>query len=239
MQKKNIKTFHLVESEPHPLVARALNADLWARCRIENPVPVHFVTMPRWGGSCPDIQDTKEGEIQIADHLLSNSKNEDWMANSLTLTYLHELSHRLTPGHDHDAAFFAVNTLLLLRAGSNNHGRPLLNEMGLYDLQDWEDTPNCQIGEALDWGLKIASALMDEDISAEAASTQIIAHYEKWKAWKESEPERIARAEAKALASKQATREHIKELADARYRWALAAFVWGLLVPQFFNLMGV
>lgn len=57
----NVKTYQLVESEPHPLVAQALNADLWERCRIENPVPVHFVPLPRWGGTCLDIEDTREG----------------------------------------------------------------------------------------------------------------------------------------------------------------------------------
>ena len=236
MQRK-IKTFHLVESEPHPLVAQALNADLWTRCRIENPVPVHFIPLPRWGGTCPDIEDTKEGEIQLADSLLSNSKKEDWMANSLMLVYLHELSHRLTPGHDHDAAFFAVNTLLLLRAGCNNYGRPLLHGMDLYDLHEWEDTPNCRVGEALDWALTVAGELMDADMSAEAAATEILVRYEKWKAWKTAEPERAAKTEAKASASKRAMHEQIKDLSDARYRWAFAAFIGGLLFTRFINLV--
>lgn len=236
MQRK-IKTFHLVESEPHPLVAQALNADLWTRCRIEHPVPVHFVPLPRWGGTCPDVLDTKEGEIQIADDLLSNSKREGGMGNNLMLTYLHELSHRLTPGHGHDAAFFAVNTLLLLRAGSDHHGRPLLHDMGLYDLHEWDDTPNCQIGVALDWALTIAGELKDEDISAETAATTILARYEKWKAWKTGRPEREAKAEAKASASKRAMHERIKDLSDARYRWAFAAFVGGLLFTRFMNLV--
>lgn len=236
MQRK-IKTFHLVESEPHPLVTQALNADLWTRCRIEHPVPVHFVPLPRWGGTCLDIEDTKEGEIQIADDLLSISKNEGGMANRLMLVYLHEFSHRLSPGHSHDAAFFAVNTLLLLRAGCNNYGRPLIHTMDLYDLHEWEDTPNCQIGEALDWALTIASELVDEDISAEAAATKILVRYEKWKAWKTAEPERTAKAEAKASASKQAMHEHIKDLSDARFRWAFAAFIGGCCSPRFMNLV--
>ncbi len=174
---------------------------------------------------CPDMQDTKEGEIQIADDLLSASKNEGGMADRLMLVYLHELSHRLTSGH-HNAAFFAVNTLLLLRAGSDRHDRPLLHDMELYDLQDWQDTPNCQIGEALDWALTTAGELANEDLSAEAAATKIIARYKKWKAWKTAEPERTAKAEAK-----------IKDLSDARYRWAFAAFVGGLLFTRFMNLV--
>lgn len=236
MQRK-IKTFHLVESEPHPLVAHALNADLWKRCRIENPVPVHFVPMNRWGGLCHDIQYTKEGEIHIADDLLSSSKSEGGMAKRLMLTYLHEFSHRLTPGHGHDAAFFAVNTLLLLRAGSDHYGRPLLHSMDLYDLHGWDDTPNCQIGEVLDWALTVAGELADEDIPAETAATEIIARYEKWKAWKTAEPERAAKAEAKARASKRVTHERIKDLSDARYRWAFAAFIGGLLFTRFMNLV--
>lgn len=236
MQRK-IKTFHLVESEPHPLVAQALNAELWTRCRIENPVPVHFVPMPRWGGLCPDVRDTKEGEIKIADDLLSNSKREGGMADALMLTYLHELSHRLTPGQGHNTAFFAVNALLLLRAGSDHYDRPLLHDMELYDLQDWDDTPNCSVGEALDWALAVAGELMDADMSAEAAATEIIARYEKWKAWKTAEPERAAKAETKARASKQVTHERIKDLSDARYRWASAAFIGGLLFTRFMNLV--
>lgn len=226
----SVKTYHLVELEPHPLVALALNTDLWTRCRIENPVPVHFVPLPRWGGTCLAIEDTREGEIQIADDLLSNSKREGGMANSLMLVYLHELSHRLTPGHSHDAAFFAVNTLLLLRAGCNNHGRPLIHSMDLYDLQDWEDTPNCQIGEALDWALTIAGELADEDISAEAVATKIIARYEKWKAWKTAKPEREAKAKSVMEAereAREADRNLIHELRGDRWRWAFAALFMG------------
>lgn len=229
----SVKTYHLVESEPHPLVARALNADLWTRCRIENPVPIHFIPMPRWGGLCPDVRDTKEGEIKIADDLLSNLKDEGLMANRLMLTYLHELSHRLTPGHDHDAAFFAVNTLLLLRAGSDNHGRPLLHEMSLYDLHEWEDTPHSQLGEALDWALAVAGELVDTDMSAGAAATQIIARYEKWKAWKRGKPEREAKAKSvmeAERAAREADKNLIRELRGDRWRWAFAALFMGFTI---------
>lgn len=232
----SVKTFHLVETEPHPLVARALNRDLWERCRIENPVPVHFVPMPRWGGMCADVRDTKEGEIQLADHLLSSSKKEDWMASSIMLVYLHELSHRLT-GRGHDAAFFAVNTLLLLRAGSNNHGRPLLHSMDLYDLHEWQDTPHCQIGEALDWALTVAGELADTDLSAEAAATKILARYEKWKAWKTGRPEREAKAKA-VIEAERAAREAdwnlIRELRGDRWRWAFAALFMGFTIAAAF-----
>jgi len=226
----SVKTYQLVESEPHPLVAQALNADLWERCRIENPVPVHFVPLPRWGGTCLDIKDTKEGEIQIADDLLSNLKREEGRANSLMLVYLHEFSHRLTPGHDHDAAFFAVNTLLLLRAGCNNYGRPLIHTMDLYDLHEWEDTPNCQIGEALDWALTIAAELADTELSAEAAAREVLERYTKWKEWKTRKPEREAKAKSvmdAERAAREADKSLIRELRADRWRWAFAALFMG------------
>lgn len=228
----SVKTYRLVESEPHPLVSQTLNADLWERCRIENPVPVHFVPLPRWGGMCLDIKDTREGEIQIADDLLSNLKREDGRANSLMLVYLHELSHRLTPGHDHDAAFFAVNTLLLLRAGCNNYGRPLIHTMDLYDLHEWEDTPNCQIGEALDWALTIAAELADTELSAEAAAREVLERYTKWKGWKTRKPEREAKAKSvmeAERAAREADKSLIRELRADRWRWAFAALFMGFI----------
>lgn len=114
----SFKIFHLVEAgEPHPLVARTLNDDLWEKCQIESPVPIHFVPMPRWSGWCHEYQNTKEGEVHLNEDLLSTEKNARVMEDRLVYVYLHELSHRLAPGHDHDAAFFAVSSLLLMRAG--------------------------------------------------------------------------------------------------------------------------
>lgn len=220
----SVKTYRLVEvDEPHPLVARALNADLWTRCRIENPVPVHFVPMPRWGGLCPDISDTVEGEIQLSESLLSPEKKERGMADGLTDVYLHELSHRLTPGHDHDAAFFAVNALLFLRAGKNSNDHPFLHGLSLYDLHEWHDVPNSQPGQALDWALNVASELAGQEISAEAAAVEILARYEKWKAWKTAEPARVAKTQA----ARAAEVDLIHELRGDRWRWAFAALFMG------------
>lgn len=223
----SVKTYHLVEvDEPHPLVARALNADLWTRCRIENPVPVHFVPMPRWGGVCPDVRDTLEGEIRIADDLLvDNPSSKD--VDKLVHVYLHEFSHRLAPGQNHNAAFFAVNALLLIRSGSDRCSRSRLEDMDLYDLQDWEDIPNCQIGEALDWALALARELADKDISAEVAAREIVARHEKWKAWKAGRPEREAKAKAARAAERAADVNLIHELRGDRWRWAFAALFLG------------
>ena len=226
----SVKTFHLVESEPHPLVARALNTDLWTRCRIENPVPVHFIPIPRWGGLCPDIRDTQDGEIKISDYHLSNVKKEDLMEGRIMLTYLHEFSHGLPPSHDHEEAFFAVNALLLLRAGSDNYDRPLLHDMELYDLHEWDDTPNCQIGETLDWALTIAGELADTELSAEAAAREVLERYTKWKEWKTRKPEREAKAKSvmeAERAAREADKSLIRELRADRWRWAFAALFMG------------
>lgn len=233
----SFRTFHLVEAdEPHPLVARSLNKDLWAKCRIESPVAVHFIPMPRAGGCCRDLLDTVDGEVQLADDLLSPLKTEGWMEDRIIKVYLHELAHRLTPGgHGHDAAFFAVHSMLLIRSGTNSCGRPFLDRMSLYDLHEyheWQDTPFCQIGEALDWALEAAGELADTELSAEAAAAEILRRYEKWKAWKTAEPARLS----KARAAREAEAHLIGELRDARWRWAAVGWLAGIvtiLMPRF------
>lgn len=228
-----LKTFHLIESEPHPLVASSLNEALWKKCRIENPVPIHFVPMPhRWSGLCSDMEYTAEGEIDLSDSLLCNEKNERAMAHSLVLVYLHELSHRLTPGHDHDAAFFAVYALLLMRAGNNSYCSPFLRSLSFYDFHEWQDVPNCRPGQALDWALEVAGELADTELSSEAAAAEILLRYEKWKAWKTAEPARVA----KARAAREAEAHRIAELRGARWRWTAVGWLAGIvtvLMPRF------
>ena len=231
----HLKTFHLVESEPHPLVAAALDQALLERCRIERPVPIHFLPKPRLGGECAPIEDTREGELELSDQLLSIEKTEKGMANALVTVYLHEFSHRLTPGRDHDAAFFAVYALLFLRAGKNRYDNPFLHRLELYDLHEWhegKDSPFCKIGEALDWALDVAGELADTEMSAETAAVEILARYEKWKAWKTAEPARVA----KARAVREADAQQILELRGARWRWAAIGWLAGIvtvLMPRF------
>lgn len=239
-----LKTYHLVEAEPHPLVAQALNAELFERCRIERPVPVHFLPMPRWGGSCPEMEDTREGELRVADHLLDERKDPAGMQDRLVHVYLHELSHRLTPGHWHNPAFLSVNLLLFIRGGNDRFDRPLLWGIDLYDIQDWEDVEHSSIGEALNWAYKQADELAPSELSAEACAAEIMRRFDDWKAWKAKTPEREAEALAKADAARQKTaatihglQTQIERLRQARWEWLVGGIAAGMLIFLVFLIL--
>lgn len=236
-----LRTFHLVESEtPHPIVAASLDAALFERCRIECPAPVHFMPMPRWRGECPSIEDTMDGELRLADHLLDEHKDPAGMRDGLVYVYLHELAHRLTPGHGHDPGFAAVNILLLVRAGNDRNGRPYLNKFDLYDLQGFDLVEFCSPGEALDWALSQARELAETDLSAEACALEILSRFEAWKEWKGRTPDReeaAAAAKRKNAAALHALHNSIADLSRSRWKWLASGVVMGTLIhfiPMFF-----
>lgn len=236
-----LKTFHLVEAEPHPLVAEALSAELFERCRIDEPVPIHFLPMPRWGGQCAALEDTRDGEVWLADHLLAEQKNPGTMRDRLVGVYLHELAHRLTPGHSHNPAFSAMNALLLMRSGGDRHGRGRLADLDLYDLQDFDDVEHCSVGEALDWALAQAAELSKTDLSAEACAVGIMERFETWKEWKAGTELRAAEAEAQAEAARRKTestinglQSQVERLKQARWNWLSGGLVVGTLINLVF-----
>lgn len=239
-----LKTYHLVEVEPHPLVAEAINAELFQRCRIERPVPVHFLPMPRWGGMCAAIEDTREGEVELADHLLDERKDTTRMRDRLAHVYLHELAHRLTPGHWHDPAFVAVNALLLIRAGEDRHGRPRLWTVNLYDMQDFTEVEHCTRGEALDWALAQAEELAESEQSAENSASEIMRRFEAWKSWKAGTAQREAEAEAQAEAFRQknvavirSLKAEAERLKQARWEWLVGGIAAGMLIFLVFLIL--
>lgn len=240
-----LKTYQLVEAdEPHPLVAQALNAELFERCRIERPVPVHFLPMPRWGGQCPAMEDTRDGELHMADHLLDERIDPASMRDRLVRVYLHELAHRLTPGHWHDPAFVAVNALLFLRAGEDRYERPLLCWLDLYDLQDWNEVEHCSIGEALNWALDQAHEIAPTEQSAEACAATIMQRFAAWKEWKAGTEQRVAEAAAKADAARQKTaatirghQESVERLKQARWEWLAGGLIAGMLLSLVFFVL--
>lgn len=229
-----LRTFHLVESaEPAPLVAMALNAALFKRCRIERPAPVHFVPMPRWGGWCQPEEDTRDGEVQLSDQLLDDQKTESGMLDSLLQVYLHEIAHRLMPGHNHDPAFLSMNALLLIRAGEDQHGRPYLNNLSLYDAQDFDLVRFCSIGEALDWSLAHARELAESELTAEACAGEIMQRFEGWREWKAG----TERREATRVVAVRSLKNRVAELSQSRWKWLTGGIVIGTLIhfiPMFF-----
>lgn len=228
-----MRTFHLVEAEPHPLVAEALSAELFQRCRIEDPVPVHFLPMPRWGGMCASIEDTRAGEVQLSDRLLDDHKDPGGMQDSLVHVYLHEFAHRLTPGHLHDPAFVAAHALLLVRAGDDRHGRPCLQDLSLYDLQDFDRVEHCTRGEALDWALDQAQELAAGELSAEACATEIMRRFDSWQEWKAGTNQREAKAEVarqSTAATIRGLRELVTQLSGQRWQWLAVGIVGGSML---------
>lgn len=155
------------------------------------------------------------------------------MQDGLVLVYLHEFAHRLAPGHSHNPAFVAVNALLLMRAGGDRFNRPYLNDLSLYDMQDWDWVEHCTIGEALDWALTQAQELGPAELSAEACAEEIIRRFEVWKKWKGSTEQREAEAETarrRTAATTRGLQEQAEKFKQERWRWLAAGIVGGSML---------
>jgi len=141
---------------------------------------------------------------------------------ALITLFLHEVAHQLVVDHDHDAPFFAVNLLLLLRTSTASEadsegGGVLADTMSLYDLQQppaaLQHEPDAGVGRAMAWAIAVAHEMAPTQLTAEDAAAAIRDRYATFVAELEAAPakrEAAASARARAAAEAEGTRKELR-----------------------------
>lgn len=177
-------------------------------CRFERPAPpIELRPTGEWGGWAWNGTTAPDGRVAISNRIVLYSQA------GITRIVVHEWAHQLAQGHAHDAAFFAVNLLLLKRIEAASSARTtatdLTLKMSFYDLQDLpeglEGESDAGLGAALSWAVLQADELAQADLSAEAAAQEISERYEAWLAQLEAAP---AKQEAAAKKQRQLVLAH-------------------------------
>ncbi|NVD75035.1 hypothetical protein HUX88_31640 [Duganella sp. BJB1802] len=179
------RILHLVEQEGTPVTA-ALNAELWELIKLDTePVPVLFREYQSdWTTGCCSPNDlTESGEIEVHKAL----QHQTWertlpMAKrDLVAVYLHELAHRLTPDHGHDAVFATVDFALLIRAMPAHHILAL-KALKLYDFQDHIKSHEVSLADAAAFVMEHGPALADSDLPVSALAAEAEARFARFRA---------------------------------------------------------
>lgn len=213
-------------------VTDALNADLWELLKLDRePPPVLFKAFQGdWGGLCNDQEMTESGELEVHSHYRGQVRSVSLQQAKMDLVgvYVHELAHRLTPGHGHDAVFATVNLAMLVRANAAHKAIPF-RRLKLYDFQDHVlEHVAGEVWEAAAFVMRHGIELGESDLPmsgvvAEAAT--------RWTAYLKDIEERPKREQA-AAARVAGLESHITELqAELRKAasWAMGAGLAALL----------
>jgi hypothetical protein len=235
-----VRVLRQVEVDQPAAFADAMPAELFERLRL-TPVPVLFMRKQpsppgrfRWTGFCHGIDYTEAGEV-VLDARLAETATWEPSSRSIQSIYLHEVAHRLTPDHGHDAAFAAMVLVLYLRADTAG-GLPdgLWQRSNLYDIRDEVLGDAKRLPRAFSWAWHTALELADTDQTAERCAEIIMQRYVEWRQWLDAEPARQQVLREQQQAKEDADRaEHdslqakVRQLRLDRWLWAAAGMAVG------------
>ena len=251
LQSHQVHVFEVVRAPIRTAVwVQKLLGPALVAIKLESARPIEFRPTGWWGGwAGGDRARNPDDRISIS------SRAHIWSKTNFVDVYHHELTHALLarqslnekdeecPGlHEHDAAFFALNLLLLMRLDAANYvagdtATDWANCMGLYDLQDppscWADAPqHTWKPRAIAWAMAQAHELSSTDLSAEKSAKLIGKRYFQWADLMQAEPAQIAQSRTK-LAKKSAieTEVNLKRKNDlflfkSMFFMVTAAFLW-------------
>ncbi|BEP54800.1 hypothetical protein GmRootV118_20440 [Variovorax sp. V118] len=196
---------------------RNLLTPVVAACRLRNTYPVEFRPTGLWGGWADSPDSAPDRRVAISNLALHRTKR------GLVTTFLHEVAHHLTGiEHGHDAYFFAVNLMLLLRVSAASGAAPqsigaLADTMQLYDLAEppaaLQHEPDAGVGRAMAWAIAVAHEMAPTHLTAEDAAAAICDRYATFVAELEAAPakrEAAASARARAAAEAEGTRRELR-----------------------------
>lgn len=178
----NLRLMRLAEHEG-TAISEALDDNLWKLLNLDvEPPPVLFQRFKGgWSGTCPHEDQTHDGEVQLNEDLLSETRTTSTALakRKLVQVYLHEWAHRLAEGHGHDAVFATVNLALLVRA---NPAYPNLAITGLqlYDFHD-HDHDDVGLANAAAFVMRHGVELGNSDLPVSALAAEAKAHFEQLK----------------------------------------------------------
>jgi hypothetical protein len=179
----NLRLMRLAEHEG-TAISDALGDNLWKLLKLDiEPPPVLFQRFKGdWSGTCPHEDQTHDGEVQLNENLLSETRTTSTALakRKLVQVYLHEWAHRLAEGHGHDAVFAAVNLALLVRA---NPAYPHLAITGLnlYDFSDHDQDNVVDLANAAAFVMRHGVELGNSDLPVSALAPEAKARFERLK----------------------------------------------------------
>lgn len=188
---------------------------LSSACRFDRLPPIEIRPTGRWGGWCAGRDDAPDRRVCLS------SRISFWTTENVIAVYLHEACHRVLDGQKidgHGPEFFALNSALLIRAGSffrcvDGFQRPSLYELSLYDFQDCPealaDEPGWR-GIVLEWGLAVAAELAASELAAEALPEVICG---RWNQYLVAREEARKTAVAKARRAARITAQQLGDIA--------------------------
>ncbi|NUA26310.1 hypothetical protein [Cupriavidus basilensis] len=222
-----VATYSQRQISPPEAFSKAIGGEFLARIKLTG-IPVIFLSPGSneggtWGGFCSESKYTERGEIAIHRALVEPTMCLP-QPPIIRRVYLHEASHRLMEGHAHNAAFFAMNLVFLLRSGNGDED-PDWHYSSLYDLQDEAG----RMPEAFAWGWKIALELASSELSADECARSIESAYCAWEEEQARREERIAEArERRAMES--AKFRALQGKVNERWWFALCGGIFGVLL---------
>lgn len=218
--KEEAMALPVFQVQPAPALAgwvTRLFTPVVAACRFRYTYPMELRPTGCWDGWALPREYAPDRRVSVSNRMLHRSPR------ALVCIYLHEVAHQLIGAdHDHDAAFFATNLLLLLRVSAASDadfegGGALANTMSLYDLQQapaaLQHEPDAGVGQAMTWAIAVAHEMAPTQLTAEDATAAICARYVAFVAELEAAPakrEAAASARARAAAEAEGTRTELR-----------------------------
>jgi hypothetical protein len=177
-------------------------------CRFDGPIPpIELRPTGEWGGWAQLPSYAPDRRVSIS------NKVRLWSKSDAIHVVVHEWTHQLMTGYDHDAAFAAMNQVLLYRIDFANPprqaGQALALGLSFYDLQDLPNAlraePDAGLCSAMRWATTQARELAPSRLGAEAVAKEITKRYEAWLLELETQP---AKREAAAEKQRQRLQSH-------------------------------
>lgn len=205
-------------------VTVALNAELWELLKLDrDPPAVLFRSFQGdWGGLCAPEEMTESGEVEINTDYRGQTRTVSLQQaqNDLVGLYVHELAHRLTPGHSHDAVFATVNLAMLVRANPAHKGIAF-RRLSLYDFQDhFLETVAGEVADAAFFVMRNGVELGESDLPISGVVAEASSRWSTYLQEIEDRPKREQAAAAKVTNLE----GHIADL-QAELRTAVS---WGI-----------
>lgn len=192
----NVRLMRLAEHEG-TAITDALSEDLWKLLKLDiEPPPVVFQRFKGdWGGLCPHEDNTEDGEVQLNESLLSETRTSTIATAkaNLVMVYLHEWAHRLCgEDHGHDAVFATVNLALLVRANPAHH-LLAIRGLKLYDFHDHiNQEKGVNLADAAAFVMQHGVELGNSDLPVSALAAEASARFYSFKVELVSRPQREA-----------------------------------------------
>ncbi|SCX48755.1 hypothetical protein [Variovorax sp. EL159] len=194
-------------------VTRVL-APVVGACRFRYTYPIELRPTGCWDGWALAPEYAPDRRVSVSNRMLYRSPR------ALVTIFLHEVAHQLVGAdHDHDAAFFATNLMLLLRVRESVNADVVpaggaLADMGLYDIQappvELQREPDAGVGRAVSWAISVAHEFAPQAMTAEDAAAEIRARYAAWIAQLAAAPATAAAARAQAAAGAAVARSELR-----------------------------